>query len=302
MGLSKFSSCVILAGGESDEREVSIESGKAVYQALSSTEIAVELLILEDNTLPLQKLNGTDVVFIALHGEFGEGGDLQCILSENNIPFTGSLEKGCRNSFDKIKAKKLMIEGGVNTPKWVSGKTADDLMMQTKGWGFPLVMKPIMAGSSQGVSLVHSIDDIYKFTEEAFRFSKIVMLEQYIDGRELSVSILDGETLPIIELKTNRSFYDYQAKYQDDKTEYICPASLDLNTENKVNELALQTFYALEVNRLARVDIMLDNLSNPYSLELNIIPGLTPHSLLPKSAKVAGINFPNLCLKMLEID
>ncbi|MHC4870363.1 MAG: D-alanine--D-alanine ligase family protein [Planctomycetota bacterium] len=301
MGITDIESCLVLAGGESDEREVSIQSGKAVYEALLTTQLNTELLILEKDEVDISFLNDYDVIFIAMHGQYGEDGGLQKYLYDNDIPFTGSLEKCCRDSFDKHVSKNIFNKSKISTPRWIISSSLNELSEKLSEFSFPAVIKPVRGGSSQGVLIVNSHAEAKEAVFNAFNYCREVMVEEFIAGRELTVGILDNESLPVIELRTSREFYDYKAKYEDDDTEYICPAELDEDVENGVRQLALKTFDALGAKDFGRVDIMLDNSNNPYVLELNVIPGFTSHSLLPKAAAVDGLSFPDLCLKIIEL-
>jgi D-alanine-D-alanine ligase len=191
----------------------------------------------------------------------------------------------------------------INTPEWIVLTKDDDPEDVFASLQLPLVFKPVRGGSSQGVTLLKDKEGVKEAFSTALNYDSTgrVMIEKLIDGRELTVGILDDEALPVIELKTPLEFYNYEAKYEAETTEYICPAPLDEDVEQKVKNIALEAFHSLSCHHFARADIMLDKNNIPYVLEVNTIPGFTSHSLLPKAAATAGIDFPSLCLKIIEL-
>lgn len=299
--LPKGIKIAVLAGGESAEREVSIQSGTSIFNALKIFGCSVEFIQLEHDKVDIQLLKNFDVVFIAMHGAFGEDGQLQKILQDNDIVFTGSDEKSCFAAFDKKLTKQAFEARDVNTPEWLTLCSPDDISAVKEKFKFPVVVKPVTGGSSQGVHIVKCEENLSEAISDAFKYSGEVMIEYFVKGRELTVGILDGETLPVIELRTKREFYDYEAKYIDDDTEYLCPANLESGVLEKINKEAIKAFDAVGARDFSRVDIMIDESNHPYVLEVNIIPGFTSHSLLPKAAGVYGLDFPQLCEKIISL-
>jgi D-alanine-D-alanine ligase len=294
---------LVLCGGLSAEREVSFDSGRAVHAALLQAEAEAQLLDLGRDDLSQLEGRSFDILFNALHGAFGEDGRMQCLLDKQGIPYTGSRAPACEVAFDKMQSKKIFERAEVPTPRWCMIHESDvpEEAMARHEIGLPVVVKPVRGGSSQGVKLVHCQDGLRSAVDGALQYDGTVLLETLVQGRELTVGILDGRALPVIELRTRREFYDYEAKYRDDDTEYLCPADLSEMVRTQVCEAALAANEAVGAEHFSRVDIMLDASGRPQVLEVNIIPGFTSHSLLPKAARADGIEFPNLCAKIVEL-
>ncbi len=293
----------VLCGGPSAEREVSLDSGRAVTAALREAGVPVECVELADATPgPLDGLD-PDICFNALHGAFGEDGALQRLLDERGLAYTGSGAAACALAFDKTAAKDALAAAGVPTPAWtvVAPGTDAAAAVASAGLAGAVVTKPVRGGSSQGVTLVRERSALAAGVRCAQAYDGRVLIEQLIEGRELTVGVLDGEALPVIELATDRAFYDYEAKYLADDTRYLCPADLPTAVAARVTETALAACAAFGLQHFARVDCMLDADGTPWVLEGNAIPGFTGHSLLPKAAAAAGIAFPELCLRILAL-
>ena len=298
--MSPSQKIAVLAGGPSCEREISLISGKAVLEALVSLGIETCLIDPVGNFLEELKRENISFVFLALHGTFGEDGTIQRILDEARIKYTGSGRRASELSFDKSLTQAFFQKKGIPVPAYCSFKE-DSVPALEKIFSFPFIVKPAKSGSSVGISLVDSKEGISRACAEAFQFSDIVLAEQYIEGRELTVGILGEEALPVVEVIPKRKFYDYEAKYEDAGTRYEVPARLPHETEHELKKIALEAYHALGCEVMGRVDILLDKENRPYVLEINTIPGLTGKSLLPKAACAAGIEFAGLCVKILEL-
>jgi D-alanine-D-alanine ligase len=291
----------ILAGGLSGEREISLKSGKAVYDALRDRNLDVSLVDIGANFASnVSQYKGT-VAFLALHGEFGEDGRIQALLEEAGIPYTGSGVKASQLAMDKAESRKLFIKNGLLVPphKIITKKTDEKSI--TRGLSMPLVIKPKSAGSSLGLSIVKSASELTKALREAFRYGDIAIAEKYIHGREFTVGILDGRALPVIEIYTRANVYDYDAKYKDESTRYILPVTLDERYYSAMQKIAVKAHNILECRDFSRVDMRMDNYGNIYILEVNTIPGMTERSLLPKAARASGMGFADLCTKLIEL-
>lgn len=233
---------------------------------------------------------GIEAVFIALHGEFGEDGELQAILERKGIPFTGSGSKASHAAFDKLISKKILIRYGVPTPDYEVLRRSDSISMP-----LPVVVKPARQGSSLGVHRVRREAEIEAALSDAFAYDRDVIVERYIPGKELTVGLVGGEPLPVVQIVAPGGCYDYRAKYTKGVCRYAVPAPLSRRTSARTQDLALCTFHALGCRGFARVDLRCSPEGDLYVLELNSIPGFTPTSLLPKAAKAAGIGFSRLC-------
>jgi D-alanine-D-alanine ligase len=293
----------VLCGGPSAEREVSVASGRAVHQALRGAGLSSTLVVLEGADLAEMAGLEVEIVFNALHGAFGEDGTVQRLLAARGLPYTGSRPDACALAFDKAEAKRVFHERGVPTPPWLTLTESDGqaAALVTETLRLPVAVKPVRGGSSQGVSLVTGIDELGPALGAALGYDDRAMVETLVRGRELTVGVLEGEALPVVELRTPRAFYDYEAKYRDEQTEYLCPAELPAEAEAATRQAALEACGWLGAEHVARVDLILDENDRPWVLEVNIIPGLTDHSLLPKAAAAAGIAFPDLCIRLLEL-
>ena len=287
----------VMLGGPSAEREVSLRSGIAVALALRSLGHRVwELDPLEDSwALP----SGTEVVFLALHGTYGEDGTVQQKLDALGIPYTGCDAEASRIGFDKALTKERLEQAGVPTPR--SARICSTEAKWPTGWQPPVVLKPVRQGSSVGLQFVERLEEWSGALAEALRFDSEVLLEERIIGRETTVGILDGRALPVVEVRPKRGVYDYQTKYTAGSTDYLCPAPLDEVTTARIQAAGLAAFRAIGARDYARVDVMVQSDGSPSVLELNTLPGMTETSLLPKAAAAAGISYANLCQKMVDL-
>lgn len=294
----------ILMGGVSSERDISIKSGTAVFNALKKiykNTFQLDIKIKNRNSLKkILKDLSIDYAFIALHGEFGEDGWIQLILEELNIPYTGSGPEASMLAMDKHRSKIIFKKFNIPIAESkVLYKNKNNINL-TKFIKFPYIVKPARGGSSIGSTIVYQKNELDKALKHAFEYDPKIIIEQYIQGREFTVSILENSPLDIIEIIPKAKFFDFNAKYKGNSTEYIIPARLPSDVAYNIKELALASHECLGCKSFSRVDIMLDIYYNPFILEVNTIPGLTNHSLLPKAAKEKGIDFDKLCIKLLN--
>jgi D-alanine-D-alanine ligase len=290
----------VLLGGDSSERKVSLKSGTAIYQALKAIGLDVVKLDVKKNPSEMIKKAGIDMAFIALHGHGGEDGTIQEILEDLQIPYTGSDPYGSLNAFDKVKTKMLFEKNRISMPRY-QVITAADWKEKVALLKFPLFIKPVDNGSSIGVHMVSTIDDLEKKLAAVFLSHDRYLAEERIVGREITVGILGDKALPIVELKPKNDFYDFRAKYTVGKTRYIVPASFPEKDYQRYQRVALKTHHALGARDFSRIDMMIDEKGKEYVLELNSIPGFTETSLLPKAAKKEGFSFGDLCQEILTL-
>ena len=287
----------VLLGGLSAEREVSLRSGAAVARALRSLGHTVFEIDPEDGTFTLPPETG--VVFLALHGTYGEDGTVQRQLEALGALYTGCNAESSRIAFDKVLTKKLCIEAGVPTAKFlvVDSETA----ALPKNLQLPLVVKPVRQGSSVGLQFVERAADWPGALAEALKFDSEVLVEEKVIGRETTVGILDGHALPIVEVRPKTGSYDYRNKYTAGCTEYFCPADFDAVVAGRIQADALRAFHAIGGRDYARVDVMVRADGSPVVLEVNTLPGMTETILLPKAAAAAGLNYADLCQRMVDL-
>jgi len=293
----------ILLGGVSAEHEVSLLSGQSVFDRINKKRFKpCKLLINKDGSFgfALQKLKSMDTVFIALHGKNGEDGKIQGFLETLDLSYTGPGVKASAICIDKYISKKIWK--AQNLP--VTATHIVQNLKQCLNHEPPFVLKPRSEGSSVGISIVKKENDTKGAFEKAREFGD-VLLEKYIKGRELTVGVIGSnnglKTLPIVEIKPKTEFYDYEAKYKRDDTEYVVPAKLPKNISTKITSIAVKACQTVGIKTFSRVDFLLDQQQEPYLLEINTIPGLTSHSLLPKAARAAGTNFKDLLTKMILV-
>jgi D-alanine-D-alanine ligase len=287
----------VMLGGPSAEREVSLRSGAAVAGALRSLGHEVQELDPRDESWVLPPK--TDVVFLALHGTYGEDGTVQRRLDELGALYTGCDAEGSRIAFDKVLTKQRCVKAGVPTAKFLVVNSIKAPF--PKGWQPPLVVKPVRQGSSVGLQFVERIEDWQKALAEALKFDSEVLVEEKIVGRETTVGILGGEPLPVVEVRPKVGSYDYKNKYTAGRTEYFCPAEFDSATTKRIQATALGAFQAVGGRDYARVDVMVRASGEPMVLEVNTLPGMTETSLLPKAAAAAGLNYAQLCQRMVDL-
>lgn len=287
----------VLRGGPSAEREVSLRSGSAVAQALRSLGHRVD----EVDPIPgdLQIPAGTQVVFLALHGTYGEDGTVQSELEELGLPYTGCGVSASLYAFDKILTKRRCLRAGVPSARFE--RFIDASSAWPDGWRPPVVLKPTRQGSSVGLRFVDHIGDFPGALSESLGHGGEVLMEERIVGRETTVGILDGSALPVVEVRPRSGSYDYANKYTAGRTEYFCPADFAPAVTAGIQQAALAAFHAIGGRDYARVDVMVLPDGSPVVLEVNTLPGMTETSLLPKAAAAAGIPFPQLCERMVRL-
>jgi D-alanine-D-alanine ligase len=295
--MAKKLNVTVMLGGPSAEREVSLRSGSQVAEALRSIGFEVhELDPKEDHwVLP----GGTDVVFLALHGTYGEDGTVQRRLEELGVPYTGCDAESSRIGFDKNLTKQKLIEAGIPTARFTMINSVD--ASWPIGWNPPVVLKPARQGSSVGLQFVERVGDWSTGLAEAMRFDSEVLMEEKVVGRECTVGILADAPLPLVEVRPKTGVYDYSNKYTSGTTEYFCPAPFDKDTTDRVQSAALGAFRAIGGRDYGRVDIIVRPDGEFAVLEVNTLPGMTETSLLPKAAAAAGIGYAELCRRMVEL-
>lgn len=295
-----FGRVAVMLGGNSSEREVSLDSGGAVLQALLRR--GVDAVAWDPAERSMQSFADADFdrVWIALHGPGGEDGALQGALQWLNTPYTGSSVMASALAMDKVRSKSLFRQAGIRTPDFFAFEDAADVSRAIDGFGFPVVLKPARQGSSVGMSIVSEAKELAAATDLALRYDDLALIERYVAGDEITVSVLQGEALPSIRIETPRKFYDYRAKYESDRTEYHCPGNSDAAQEQRYRDLAIATFQTLGCSGWGRVDFMQGADGEPQVLEVNTVPGMTSHSLVPMAAKQQGIDFDELCWRILE--
>ena len=288
---------VVMLGGPSAEREVSLKSGAAVAKALRSLGHTIHELDPRDDSWKLP--TGADVVFLALHGTYGEDGTVQRRLEALGVPYTGCDSDASRVAFDKVITKKRCLAAGVPTARFevITSPKAS----WPAGWRPPVVLKPVRQGSSVGLQFVERLENWNPALAEALRHGSEVLMEEKILGPETTVGILGGEALPVVEVRPRQGGYDYDNKYTSGRTEYFCPAPLDAATTERIQRAALDAFRAVGGRDYGRVDVMVRPGGEPVVLEVNTLPGMTETSLLPKAAAAAGILFADLCQRMIDL-
>jgi len=287
----------VMMGGPSAERDVSLRSGLAVARALRELGYPVRELDPQDEgwVLPVD----TAVVFLALHGTYGEDGTLQARLDSIGVSYTGCGPDASRLAFDKVATKRSFEAAGVKTPPWTLVEKSD--APWPAGWETPVIIKPARQGSSVGLSVVEDRRDWEQAIGAALRHDSAAVVERRIEGRELTVGLVGGEVLPIVEVRPRQGIYDYQNKYTLGATEYTCPAALPSPLNGQLQGLAREAFEAVGGRDYARVDMMLDADERPWVLEVNTLPGMTETSLFPMAAAAAGTAFGALCEKMIAL-
>ena len=290
----------VLMGGPGSERDVSLATGRGVSKALRSLDVEVVDVDVRDENFRLPKDVG--LAFITIHGTFGEDGQLQKILDDRGIPYTGDGVEESRIAFDKILTKEKFRERNVVTPEW----EVVDAGRRPK-IPVPLVVKPARQGSTVGVVIVKNESEVDSAMKEAAKYDRKLLVEKFVSGRELTIGILGDQALPILEIIPKGGFYDFNNKYPflnpqaGGAAEHVCPAKIDPDKAKKIQELALQAFRALGLVVYGRVDVLLTDAGEPFVLEVNTIPGMTEASLLPEGAAAAGINYVDLCLRIIEL-
>ena len=295
-----FGKVAVLLGGWAAEREVSLKSGHAVLQAMHNKGIDAHAIDVQRDTVIEQlKQGGYDRVFNILHGPGGEDGVMQGLLEVLGLPYTGSKVLASALAMDKLRTKQLLDGIGLPTPNYMVLEEDSDYEYVAATLGLPIMVKPSQQGSSIGMSKVEHVGQLHAAWQVASQFEGAVLAEQWIVGSEYTVAILGEQALPAIKLETPRTFYDYEAKYKSNDTRYICPCGLPQEQEMQLQRLALSCFQAMGAEGWGRVDVFIDKQDKPWIIELNTLPGMTDHSLVPMAAKVAGIEFDELVVRIL---
>jgi len=289
----------VLMGGSSSEREVSLSSGKAMFAASAALGYdAISVEFKDDILSHLDTLKSVDIVLIALHGGIGENGRIQGMFESLGIRYTGSDALSSTICMDKHISKLLAEDVGIATPRWKRIRKGQSIYKNE--FDYPFVVKPNSEGSTIGLTIVHNENDYDSAVEEAFKYDDEILIEEFISGKEITVSIVGEDVLPIIEIRPEHGLYDYECKYTKGMTEYICPAELNEDLTKRIKQTAFEVYKLLKCRHYGRVDLRLDNNNQHWFLELNTLPGMTDTSLVPKAAKATGISFEQLIGKIIK--
>ncbi len=298
--VEKYGKVAVLMGGASGEREISLQSGTAVLNSLLNSGVDAYGVDVDLNIFSYLQANSFDRVFIALHGCGGEDGTMQGRLEILDLPYTGSDVMASSICMNKVMTKKLWTTAGVYSPKFISIDKSVDYQQVVSAVGVPFVVKPSLEGSSLGIHKVNNEQEFIAAKQDSHRYQGALMAEQWVNGDEYTVAILNGVALPVIKLETPHDFYDFEAKYQANDTQYILPCGLGEIEENALKAEALNAFNATSATGWGRVDVMVDADDRYWFLEVNTVPGMTDHSLVPMAAASVGINFDQLVLNILD--
>lgn len=295
-----FGKVAVLLGGHAAEREVSLNSGKAVLAALQRQNVDAVAIDPQENAIAALSGKQFDRVFNIVHGRGGEDGVLQAVLEVMRIPYTGSGVMASALAMDKLRTKLCWQGMGLQTPKWFVLQSEADVDACARLLSFPVIVKPAQEGSSLGMSKAANKEELARAYQVASAFNCDVYAEQWVQGKEYTIGVLADEALPVIRLETPNVFYDYDAKYQANTTQYHCPCGLSEREEKVLQQLAVQACSGLGVKGWARVDAFIDEKGGIQLIEVNTVPGMTDHSLVPMAAKAAGIDFDELVWRILE--
>lgn len=299
-----FGKVGVLYGGRSAEREVSLMSGAGVHAALNSLGVNAHLFDTGQSSLAALAAQQFDRVFIALHGRYGEDGTLQGALEMLGIPYTGSGPMASSLAMDKVMTKRVWLEAGLPTPGYRALTEASEVTAAAQALGLPLMMKAPHEGSTLGIVKASVVSELAQAYQAAAQYDDVVLAEQFVAGRELTVAILgrgqDARALPVIEIVAPEGNYDYQHKYFSDDTQYLCPAPLEPALATEIADISVKAYRALGCEGWGRADLMLDQNNRPWLLEMNTSPGMTGHSLVPMAAKALGMSYPELCMQILR--
>lgn len=296
----RYGKVAVLMGGSSAERVISLETGRAVHAALCREGVDAHALDAGDDVIERLLEGKFDRVFIALHGRGGEDGVIQGALDTLVIPYTGSGVLGSALAMDKVRTKYIWQQHGLTTPDFMEVGSEQELQKAAEQIGLPLMVKPVHEGSSCGASKVASMADIKSAWRTANQYNDGVMVERWVNGDEYTAAILGQTVFPLIRLQTPHVFYDYQAKYEVDSTQYICPCGLDAAEEEAIKVIVLKAFNTVAASGWGRVDLFVDSAGVVWLIEVNTVPGMTSHSLVPMAAKQAGLAFDDLVLAILD--
>ena len=302
-GLLKEKRIGVIMGGVSPEREISLKTGEAVFKALKASGYRASIIDAGKDIIKKLLKAKIDIAFIALHGGWGEDGGIQGLLEITGIPYTGSGVCASAVAMDKILSKEIFFYHKLPTPEfWVytGNRQGIEKFIKTHSIKFPVVVKPATGGSTIGISIVSSKKNLKNAISKALPFDRAILIEKYIEGRDLTVGILKNYSLPIVEMIPKSGFYDYRAKYKKGETKYICPAEIPSGVAKKIQDIAVKAYFALGCKGSPRIDFRMTPDNRPFILEANTIPGMTETSLLPMAASKAGIGFNRLVEIMLE--
>jgi len=299
--VAQFGKVAVLMGGLSAEREISLLSGEAVLAALKNKGVDAHGIDVSENIISDLEGKNYQRAFIMLHGRGGEDGTIQALLKLMAVPYTGSGVMASSLSMDKLKTKQIWLAMGLPTPDFCILDSEQSCQQALEKLSLPLIVKPVLEGSSIGMSKVESEDELVPAWRLAQKCGGTVIAEHWIEGDEYTAAMLDDQVLPMIKLKTTHKFYDYDAKYEAVDTQYICPCGLSEQQEAEFAALMTQAFNAVGASSWGRVDFMVDKNNRPWLIEVNTVPGMTSHSLVPMAAKQAGISFEELVLKILSL-
>jgi len=295
-----YGKILVLMGGWSNEREISLISGESVFNSLVASKLdVIKLDLNKDNIGKIKGLN-PDRIFIVLHGKGGEDGEIQLHLENLGIPYTGSGSESSKVCMNKKTTKKILLENNIRTPSYIKISKSTNIKDIENSFNYPFVIKPTSEGSSIGVYVVEDRMSCKVAINENIKISNDVIVEEYIAGKEYTVGIVNNNALPVIKLIPPGKFYDFEAKYNSKETQYVCPSGLDQNTEEEIKKLSLNCFSLLNCRGWGRVDLIIDEQNKPWIIELNTVPGMTEHSLVPMAANHRNINFNELVLKILD--
>ncbi len=298
--MTDFRKVAVLMGGWSAEREVSLNSGQAVLDALVRQGINAVGIDADEDICQRLKQENISHVFNMMHGRGGEDGVIQGVLDVLRIPYTGSGVLGSALSMDKMRCKQLWLGLALPTPEYQILGSEEDCQQAIAKLGFPMMIKPVLEGSSIGISKVKNAAEMLPAWQKATACGGAIMAERFIEGDEYTATILGERVLPMIRLETDNDFYDYQAKYVSNDTRYVCPCGLDELLERDLADLVKRAFAAVMAKNWGRVDFMIDKNGQPWLIEVNTVPGMTDHSLVPMAAKHAGLSFDELVLNILQ--
>lgn len=298
--MNNFGKVAVLCGGRSAEREISLKSGAAVLAALQASGVDAHAFDPSVQNLQALREEGYDRVFIALHGRFGEDGTVQGALELMDLPYTGSGVLASALAMDKWRTKLVWRGAGLPIPDYDLLTAGSDFDAVAARLGLPLFVKPANEGSSVGITKVKRAGDLRAAYQEAAQYDPLVLAEKSISGGEYTVAILEGRALPAIKIEPANEFYDYEAKYLRNDTRYLCPSGLSSQSEEEMQRLALQGFALIGGSGWGRVDFLMSETGKPYLLEVNTVPGMTDHSLVPMAARQAGMSFEQLVLRILD--
>jgi len=295
-----FGRVAVLMGGSSAEKAISLKSAEAVFNALQNQDVNVVAIDVEDNPIAALSDQKIDRVFNIIHGRGGEDGVLQAVLELLKIPYTGSTVLPSALAMDKLRTKLCWRGAGLPTPDWFVLNNDADVALCIEKIGFPVIVKPALEGSSIGMSKANTKDELKQAVLLASKYQSDVYAEAWVQGKEYTVAMLDGEMLPVICLETPNEFYDFEAKYRSDNTQYHCPCGLSQNEEDDLKNLAKKAGDVIGVKGWGRVDVFIDDAGNAQLIEVNTVPGMTDHSLVPMAAKAKGMTFEALVWHILE--